>query len=73
MALEPLSDAHAAQILAGIEGRLAGHRLEESLTAQVNELGKRPMLFAVSCFGFPFELFACQLKPQPGQASSSLH
>lgn len=43
MALEPLNEAHAAQILAGIEGRLAGHRLEESLTAQINELGKRPL------------------------------
>jgi len=42
LALEPLDDVHASQILAGIRGRLAGHKFEESLTAQVNELGRHP-------------------------------
>lgn len=41
MALEPLDDSHAAQILAGTEGRLAGHRFEESLAEQINLIGAR--------------------------------
>lgn len=40
MALNPLSDAHAAQILAGVAGRLQGHKFEEQLTGLVNLIGK---------------------------------
>jgi hypothetical protein len=40
MALSPLSDAHAAQILAGVSGRLQGHKFEEQLTGLVNLIGK---------------------------------
>lgn len=40
MALNPLSDAHAAQILAGIAGRIQGHKFEEQLTGLVNLIGK---------------------------------
>jgi len=35
VAQEPISEAHAAQILAGTEGRLAGHSFEERLVEQI--------------------------------------
>ena len=42
MALEPVDEKHAAQILAGIDGRMLGHKFEERLTAAINKLGQRP-------------------------------
>jgi hypothetical protein len=42
MALQALDGDHAAQILAGTIGRLAGHKFEEQLTDSLNALGKVP-------------------------------
>ena len=36
MALDPVDEAHALQIQAGILGRKAGHGFEDTLTAKIN-------------------------------------
>lgn len=42
MPLAPIDERHAAQILAGTDGRLFGHRFEERLAAEINLLGQQP-------------------------------
>jgi hypothetical protein len=42
VALKAIDETHAAQILAGTEGRNYGHRFEERLAAQLTMLGKSP-------------------------------
>lgn len=39
MALKPIDEAHAAQILAGTDGRLSGHRFEEKLARELTLIG----------------------------------
>ena len=36
MALDPVDEAHALQIQAGILGRKAGHGFEDTLTTKIN-------------------------------------
>lgn len=38
MALEPVDEAHALQIQAGVLGRHSGHRFEDAITAKINSL-----------------------------------
>ena len=38
MALEPVDEAHALQIQAGVLGRHSGHRFEDAITATINAL-----------------------------------